>query len=982
MQVYVAWLDDPETTEPVRFGRKAANLGKLVHGGFVVPPGFVVGAAAYSKHISTQLKSHIADVLCKIDFEDPIQLEACVSEIRSRIMGAGMPRSVQSEIEQAYKKLGADTYVAVRSSYSAENLGSASFAGLYDTYLNILGTESVLDAVKCCWASMWTARAVSYRETQGFDHFKMSLAVVVQTMVEAEVAGVMFTGNPANTATDEILINASWGLGEAVVSGKVTPDEYIVKNPANAYNAYSNYDRSGYADFQPTQITTDTKYVYTYNPTGLLSPDEPRPSLRTYSLRELSRTVGNKDIKIVRDPVAGIGTIDVPVAEGERAKFTLSEEQVKELADIGRRIQAAYDGFPQDIEFALKDGRFYILQTRPITGTDFSWDAEVTASIQGNDDETDDDQIWSLNFPEEMWTGAITPLMFSWRGWGLCACHSIGVQLDGYPELDYDRKRLWIYYKGLSYYNCSTDRDMIKLAIPPHFREAYLDKLPPPWHEDTLKEPFDWSRYINMFLQVETKAPHMGWNWWRSMRADYILNKKRNHEHTRISPEQLKLLSNDELKLRIWQLIVDEVASYDPPWHGLLWYMREAVNWMGWMISKWYDGERPGVMMDLMTGTLEPTVTLEDNFAIGELSKYIHKSKALSALFEKYPDARFLAECENSEEGREFLSMYAKVLKERAHRGHADTDMYFPRRGEDPMVDIRLFKALKGTEDPRVQERKARAKLEETIEHVIENIGRKPFGAVKAEAFRALIDFIHHSIDYRDNIRDFMDRSTFAIKLAFKEVNRRIMERGLFDSDRDFYFLTMHELYDVLDGKGSLDLAKAKIAARMRNFENVCQKTITPPYYLQRGSAIDPDTAAMPGDGVCFGKSNNPGKTTGVAMPGDGVYFGKSTSRGKVTGVARVVCEIGEIDRLARGEILVVNSTDPGWTPVFMYISGIVLETGGLISHSALLAREYGLPSVQIPGILNLIPDGATITVDGDAGMVIVHQDPQNQTSH
>ncbi|MGV8075032.1 MAG: PEP/pyruvate-binding domain-containing protein [Syntrophobacteraceae bacterium] len=952
----VIWFSDPECLELSQVGGKGANLGRLTQNGFDVPPGFIVGTAAYTAHIdhAKGLKEEIASALRMINYEDPNQLEFHVTQIRDQIMAAEMPSHVVTEIQEAYEKLGADTYVAVRSSGTAEDLAGASFAGLHDTYLDILGTESVVLAVKRCWASMWTGRAVSYRKTQGFDHFTSSIAIVVQTMVASEVSGVMFTGNPINTATDEILITTSWGLGEAVVSGAVTPDEYIVKNPVDAYALYFDFPKSQYPDFQPTQITTDSKYVYNSNPGGFPSLDEPRPSLRTHKLRVLSRSVGTKEIQIIRDPKKGKGTIHVPVDEAERAKLTLTDDQVLQIADIGRRIMKSYEGFPQDIEFALKDGKFYILQARPVTGVDFSWDAEVCACIQGNDDTIDED-IFSRNFPEEMWTGGITPLMFSSRCWGLCACHSIGVQLDGYPELDYDYRRNWVYYKGLSYHNTTTDKLMLENQIPPMFREGYLPKLPPSMHEETLNAPFDWVKYITMFLRWETLAPHMGWNWWRSIRDDYILNEKRTGDYARYTPEDLKRLSNDELKQRIWQLIIDDSASFDPPWHGLLWPMREAINWMGWMLANWYDGGNPGIMMDLMTGSRTLTKTVEDNIAVWDVAEIINKSKELKSLFEKYPDHRFLDECEKTQEGRALLAAYRKVRKERGHRGHGDRDMYFIRRAEDPIVDIRLWKALIGTEDPRIQEAKMRKKLEETIEHVTDNIRRKPFGSVKAEAFTLIIDFVCHSLDYRDNERDFMDQATLATKQHFQEINRRIMERGLFDSERDFFFLTMHELYDVLDGKGSLALAKAKIAARMRNFDKVDKKTIIPPYYLKGG--------------------RNPWKDPldASVAHGEGVFYGKTTSLGKVTGTARCVREIGEMGRVKKGEILVVNSTDPGWTPVFMYISGIVLETGGLISHAALLSREYGLPGVQVPGALNLIPDGATITVDGDAGMVIVH---------
>src|SRR5262249_7287397 len=158
--------------------------------------------------------------------------------------------------------------------------------------------------------------------------------------------------------------------------------------------------------------------------------------------------------------------------------FSLSDAEVAELAEIGRRIQSAYDDLPQDIEWAYAGGKFYVLQARPITGVEVSWDADVTTSVQGNDEATPYGTIWSRIFPEEMWTGAISPLMFSWRCWGLNQCHSVGVHAFGYPEMDYTAQRLWTYCKGVSYYNPKADLRLIQAAVPPQLRPGMLHKLP------------------------------------------------------------------------------------------------------------------------------------------------------------------------------------------------------------------------------------------------------------------------------------------------------------------------------------------------------------------------------------------------------------------------------------------------------------------------------------------------------------------------
>ena len=903
------WFTDPTAVDHGQVGGKGANLGRLTKSGFVVPPGFVVGTAAYAAHVEggKGLKATIAEILGSVDYNDAAALDASVAKIRTAITSAAMPAQIAADIAAAYDKLG-DIYVAVRSSGTAEDLAGASFAGLHDTYLDIRGRDNLLDAVKRCWASMWTSRAVFYRQTQGFDHFSSSIAVVVQTMVESEVSGVMFTGNPINTATDQVVITPSYGLGEAIVSGIVTPDEFIVRHDG---------------------------------------------------LKILNRTLGSKAVEIIRNKDTGNGVVHLEVAEERRARFCMSDAQVTELAAIGLRIQEAYQGFPQDIEWAYQGGQFYVLQARPITGVEFSWDAEVTNSVQGNNDGVSYETIWSRVFPEEMWTGAISPLMFSWRCWGLNQCHSVGVQVAGYPEQDHLERRLWTYYKGVSYYNVEADILRIKQSIPPQLRPGMLHKIPKMYHEEVLAAPFDWGRYLEFFARTERLRPDMGLNWWKAIRDKFIDNQE-YREYTRPRTRaEYGAMSDIELKQHLADVIREEIASYDPPWYGLLWYMGESIGWLGWICANWYTGGRPTIFMDLMTGTRKPTITGVENHASWELANFIHKSPELYSLFQKYPDARFLDYVDQCVEGPAFRKKYAEHVAKRGHRGHPDRDIYFDRRADDVMVDFRVLPGLMGTPDPLIQEERMRAKLEESIQHVYDNLAAQPdMGIFKAKLFQFLVEFSHNSLEFRDNEREVMDWSTYDIKLGFEEVGRRCVERGGLREMKECYFLTMEELYAVLAGTENKALTRAKIDARRKNFDQINSKKVHPAPFIQYG---------------------RPAPIDQPEISGDGVLRGKTTSVGKVTGTARVVHELSQIGRVKKGEILIVHATDPGWTPVFMLIQGIVLETGGLISHGALLAREYGLPGVQVEAALQLVPDGATITVDGDNGVVIIHDEESGE---
>ena len=350
------WFADPAGIDPAQVGGKGAQPRPSDQRWVCGSPGVRCRGPRPTRPTSRALREKISHVLAKIDYNDAhgARRGRGADPRLDRRCRSPLPRLPARRACGIQPRLG-DVHVAVRSSGTSEDLEGASFAGLHDTYLDIKGMNGVVDAVRRCWASLWTARAVSYRKSQGFPELPL-IAVIVQTMVESEVSGVMFTANPINTATDQIMINASWGLGEAVVSGIVTPDEYIVRH-------------------------------------------------RTLKL--LDRTLGSKKIEVVRDLEKGSGTVHRNVEEARATIFTLNDEQVAKLADIGRRIQAAYEEMPQDIEWGYAQGQFYVLQARPITGVEFSWDADITESIQGNDETVPYHNIWSRVAPDEMWNGEV-----------------------------------------------------------------------------------------------------------------------------------------------------------------------------------------------------------------------------------------------------------------------------------------------------------------------------------------------------------------------------------------------------------------------------------------------------------------------------------------------------------------------------------------------------------------------------------------------
>lgn len=309
----IRWIDDIEGTDLAIAGGKGASLGELTSAGMPVPAGFIVTADSYREFIEANGIDDELVELTNVDTDDASELSEAAARAQERVMAGTFPDALREEIHEAYGELrdGEETYVAVRSSATAEDLPDASFAGQQETFLNVQG-EALTDRIRECWASLFTPRAIYYRAEQGFDTAIVDIAVVVQEMVDAEISGVLFTSHPS-TGDDQMIIEAAWGLGEAVVSGRVSPDTYVVD--AN---------------------------------TG----------------EELDVSIGDKKVKIVRNDAGD--TEELPVADGQRNERVLDADDLARLAELGHTVADHY-GSPQDVEWAIFEDDLYVLQSRPIT---------------------------------------------------------------------------------------------------------------------------------------------------------------------------------------------------------------------------------------------------------------------------------------------------------------------------------------------------------------------------------------------------------------------------------------------------------------------------------------------------------------------------------------------------------------------------------------------------------------------------------------
>ena len=894
-------FDHELSGEHALVGGKGANLGRLTRAGFQVPPGFTVTTDAYEQFLTeNSLQETITNYISRIPDGDADGLEALTAELRRIIISAPMPEPIEKTITAVYNELGATTFVAVRSSGTAEDLAGASFAGLHDTILGVRGPDEVMVAIKECWASMWSARATAYRKAKGFVHAEASIAVVVQTLIDSDTAGVLFTANPMTSSTEEYVVNASLGLGESVVSGVITPDQFI---------------------------------------------------LRARDLVPRERTLGQKTIRIQRDPVAGQRTETLEVPAAEQAQLCLTDAQLAQLGDLGRRVTDYYDHIPQDIEWAFHNGELYLLQSRPITGCDFSWDELVDGWQTAQDD---DNYVWTRSWADEVWTNAITPLAYSWRAQVYTVIHQSSHKLWG--DETTAAMPLFRYHKAEAYENSEVERRMA-LRAHPAVRPGMTRHMPPDWHQDVLKAKFSYWDYLRMHARILALEPTAGvWAWVKVQYRDYIRNPQEIERSRGKTVEELRNLDDRALVAYIEDSVEGERRYFQDMWSGFFLHARDSMSLLGLMVAKWYDGENTMAFTDLITGVPKPTFTMQENLQLWDLAQQIRRTPVLRKTIEGNKGAAFFTALRDTEQGRAFLADYQEFLAEYGHRGQADRDLYFPRRSEDPTIDYNSFKALLSAgddADPRRTDETVSARRIAAYEEVLANITAKPLGKLKAEAFKVLLAYVQEFLMYRDNERHLTDLLTWAGKKGLLELNRRLVERGVVDSERDYFFLAREELYEVLHGRDNRTWTKAKITGRAANFDQFLAREITQPMYLQAGKP-----AAL------------------EAEQGEGLH-GMGTSRGTVTATARIVKSLSDVGRVREGEILVTNATDPGWTPIFMIIKGIVLETGGMLAHGSCLAREYGLPAVQLGNAMKLIPDGATITINGETGAIEVIEEDE-----
>jgi rifampicin phosphotransferase len=865
-------------------GGKGLNLQRLVRAGFPVPPGFVVSTAAYQAFVAhNQLQERIVALSQQTEVGDMTSFAQASQTIRALFTAGEIPPAIATAVQEATEKLGGP--VAVRSSATAEDLPDASFAGQQDTFLNVRGAEAVLTAVVNCWSSLWTARALAYRQQQAIAPDDVALAVVVQQMVPADVAGVLFTLNPVTGSKREMMINATWGLGEALVSGQVNPDSFIL--------------------------------------------DKASGVIRSSQLGD----------KAVMTAVTPSGTATVAVSPSRQEQPAITPAQAVTLARLGREIES-YFGQPQDIEWAFAGDAVYILQARPVT---------VTGGVPGDDDwppfdyeYASDFDLWTQADVGERWPEPISP--FTWSVWVPITQANMMVSFTGAID-EKLRSTQWIKRAyGRAYLNEGAIGFGLNHAfgmpassgaasfaapelIPPHLNKyrwgTLLKRIPL-----LLKMVRTWEKngayYESRFPQIDA---------WVEAFFERDLSR----------PTDLALWQEVN---GVWYERMMEYITYHANVTGMA---TTAYGQMEQLVAR-VVGQKQ--IAQTLTSGLSDVIAAEIVPLLWAMAQEI-KAAGLADVILNNEAAVALALLRERAEARPFLDQLAHFLQRHGHRCMSEAEYRHPRWREAPeQVILSLTGYLQldaGQFDPHAGEESQRRKREEATALVAAKLD-----PLRRRYFNSSLKRLQRLMRLRDNGQHFLVKLIMPARVIYAEIARRWAERGWLATADDFYFLVFTEVEQTVQAGGPDNLNLSHIAAARRQAHT---------YWF---SQPFPEVLDAQGNPVAAAANDDPHRLQGIAA-----------SQGQVTGIARVIHTPQEATRLQPGEILVTRATDPGWTPVFSVISGLVLEVGGQLSHGAIVAREYGLPAVvNVAGATQKISDGDKITVDGGQGCVLLNTPP------
>ncbi|HWK21492.1 MAG TPA: phosphoenolpyruvate synthase [Ureibacillus sp.] len=852
-------------TQRMLVGGKGANLGELskIHE-IQIPEGFCVTTAGYQKTINQNkaFQSLVKQLTC-LKVENRNQISEISRKIRQTIIETEIPSDVVKEIADYFSQFDDKHAYAVRSSATAEDMPHASFAGQQDTYLNIIGVNAILEHIKKCWASLFTDRAVIYRMQNGFDHQQVYLSVIVQKMVFPHASGVLFTADPLTSNRKVLSIDASFGLGDALVSGLVSVDNYKVLND-----------------------------------------------------KIVSKNIAAKKLTVTA--VEGGGT-ETQSIEAELQKMqTLTDQQIQQLARIGRQIEIYFD-CPQDIEWCLVDDEFYIVQSRPIT--------TLFPIPEENDQEN---HVYISVGHQQMMTDAIKPLGLSFF---LLTTNAPMRKAGGWLFVDVTKQLASPVTRTMFLNGMGQHDPLLKDALINIIERGDFIKSSPTSNDN--KAPSRVSSNTGMQAQVKTNP---------SIVSDFI---KRSQK----SIEELKQNILTKSGFDLFDFILEDIQElkrilFDPQSTAIFMSAMNASTWINEKMNEWL-GEKNA--SDTLTQSVPNNITSEMGLALLDVADVIRSYPEIVDYLQCVKDDNFMGDLVKLDGGEEARDAILVFLNKYGMRCAGEIDITRTRWSEKPITLVPMIlgniKNFEPNASKRIFEQGLRVAIEKE-KKLLDRLKLLPDGEQKAKETKQMIDQIRNFIGYREYPKFGIINRYFVYKQALLNEAERLVREGIIYEKEDIYYLTFEEFRNAVC-TNKLDYQ----IIDKRKLDYKLYEKLTPPRVItSEGEIIEGK----------YKKENLPAKA----------LAGLAVSSGIIEGRARVILNLEDAD-LQDGDILVTTFTDPSWTPLFVSIKGLVTEVGGLMTHGAVIAREYGLPAVVgVENATKLIKDGQRIRVNGTEGYV------------
>ncbi|MFI9353862.1 rifamycin-inactivating phosphotransferase [Streptomyces lydicus] len=863
IEQYVLGLQEIDESQFAVVGGKGAHLGALSRiEGVGVPAGFCVTTAAFRRIMAEMAEASSIDdrldQLSRLNPDDREAIRTLSAEIRRTIEAIAIPGDLASAITGALAQYGDQAAYAVRSSATAEDLPTASFAGQQDTYLNVVGPAAILQHVSRCWASLFTERAVTYRQRNGIDHRTVHMAVVVQQMVFPHASGILFTADPVTGNRKVATVDAGFGLGEALVSGLVNPDVFKV--------------REG---------------------------------------EVVARTIAAKQRAIHALPAGG--TQEVAIDSQRQEQPALTDAQVVRLVQLGRRIEAHF-GCPQDIEWCLVDDDFRIVQSRPIT---------TLFPIPETGDQ--ENHVYVSVGHQQMMTDPMKPLGLSlW-------------QLTAMVPMPVAGGRLFV--------------DVTRRLASPASRAGLLDLIGrgDPLVRDALETVLDRDDFVPSLPDAVPAGPPAG-----GAPAPIETDPALVTELIERSQASIAALERD-IRTKTGPALFDFLLAAfeehkrilsDPLSMQVIMAGMEATWWLNDQLQEWL-GEKNAA--DTLTLSAPDNVTSEMGLALLDVADVIRPHPEVVAFLQGVQDEGFLDELAKLAGGTEARDAIESYLDRYGMRCVGEIDITRPRWRERPTTLVPVILDNVRNFEPGAAERRfeqGRQKALKKEQDVLSRLRALPDGDRKADEAKRMIDRVRTFIGYREYPKYGIVSRYFVYKQALLAEAERLVRANVLPEKEDIFYLTFQELHDIVRSNQVDDQLIQQRKDAFRSYH-----ALTPPRVLTS------DGEAVTG---AYRRDDAPA----------GALIGLPVSAGTIEGRARVILDLAEAD-LEAGDILVTTFTDPSWSPLFVGIAGLVTEVGGLMTHGAVIAREYGLPAVVgVEQATRLIRDGQRIRVHGTDGYI------------